>query len=301
MTNILLIGGNGYIGSNFYKNSAHKMSSVDINLFGQNLNYSYAVNYDQINVDNFDVIILLAGHSSVPMCEFSPNRSWDNNVNYFHNLCKRINKNQKLIYASSASVYGITTDVSTEDSDINFNVLNHYDLQKITIDLIANKYIAEGKNIIGLRFGTVNGLSPNTRSDLIINSMVKSAIQNGVVNVKNKHIRRAILGINDICKALDVLVEIDIKSGQYNLSSFNSQVGQIANTVAEYTGAKLIEQANDKLAYDFMLSTEKFVNATGFQFADTIESLIKGLHDHMDSIQFDVRDNDRFFEKYYNK
>ena len=298
---ILLIGGNGYIGSLFYKTTAHLVESVDICLFQQDLNYSHKINYDNLNIDDFDIIICLAGHSSVPMCEFTPQRSWTNNVTHFHNLCERLRPDQKLIYASSASVYGTTAGLSTEDSDINFNVLNHYDLQKITVDLIANKYIAEGKNIVGLRFGTVNGASPNTRSDLMINSMVKSAIENGIVNVKNSHIRRAILGINDVCRALDLLIEINVPSGQYNLASFNSTVGEIANKVAEYTGAKIVEHPNDRLAYDFELSTEKFIQTTGFMFDDTIENLIKGLHNHIDSIKFDVRDNDRHFQHYLPK
>ena len=148
---VLLLGGNGYIGSKFYNYTSHSIYSVDLCLFDKNLGYSHVVNYiDGIqDIGNFDVIICLAGHSSVPMCEYSPNRSWLNNVEYFRTLCQNINDNQRLIYASSASVYGRTTGISSEKSDINFNVLNHYDLQKITIDLVANKYIAEGKNIIG--------------------------------------------------------------------------------------------------------------------------------------------------------
>lgn len=298
---ILVIGGNGYIGSLFYKNSKHDLESVDICLFEKRVEYSHYINYNVLDIDEFDTIICLAGHSSVPMCEFSPERSWINNVTYFRNLCERISNKQKLIYASSASVYGNTKGISSEDSDINFNVLNHYDLQKITIDLIANKYIAEGKNIIGLRFGTVNGASPNTRSDLMINSMVKSAIKNGIFNVKNKHIRRAILGINDLCRALDIIIDTTIEPGQYNLASFNSTVGEIANKVVEHTGARILEHPDDKIAYDFELSTDKFTKATGFVFTDTVESLIKGLHDQIDNIHFDVRDNDRHFQHYLPK
>ena len=296
--NVLLLGGNGYIGSHYFKNSKFPRSSVDICLFNKNLEYSYSVNYNTLDVSNYDVIICLAGHSSVPMCEHNPALSWTNNVTYFRNLCERLDKNQKLIYASSASVYGSTTCVSTETSDINFNVLNHYDLQKITIDLIANKYIGEGKNIIGLRFGTVNGASPNTRGDLMINSMVKSALTQGHINVKNLHIRRAILGINDVTRAIDVCVEKSITPGQYNLASFNSTVGEIANVVADAIKADIVKLPNDKFAYDFELSTKKFVQATGFIFQDTIDGLILELKDKFNELNFDVRDNDRHFNLY---
>ena len=295
---VLILGGNGYIGSSFYHGTTHEVHSVDLCLFNANLGYSTGQNYNTFDTSDCDVIICLAGHSSVPMCEHSPSRSWINNVDYFRNLCEKLKPNQKLIYASSASVYGKTTEISYETSDINFNVINHYDLQKITVDLIANKYIAEGKNIVGLRFGTVNGASPNTRNDLMINSMVKSAVETNTVKAKNIQIRRAILGIGDVTRALNMLVDTDVAPGQYNLASFNSTVGAIANAVAIATNSTIVELPNDALAYDFELSTEKFCNATGFEFKDTIDSLIAGLLQNRHYINFDVRDNDRTFQYY---
>lgn len=295
---VLLLGGNGYIGSAFCSQTLHRVNSIDLCLFNKDLLYSKRVNYDTYCIDDYKVIVLLAGHSSVPMCENNPAGSWQNNVTNFRHLCERLRKDQKLIYASSASVYGKTSGLSTESTDINFNVLNHYDLQKITIDLIANKYISEGKNIIGLRFGTVNGASPNTRSDLMINSMVKSAILTGQIHVKNLHIRRAILGINDLCKALEMLVHTTVKAGQYNLASFNSKVEVIANTVQQYTGAELVIGENDRIAYDFELSTRKFIEETGFRFHDSVDSIIEGIRVNMPNLNFDVRDNDRNLKFY---
>jgi hypothetical protein len=198
-------------------------------------------------------------------------------------------------------VYGNTTGISYETSEINFKVLNHYDLQKITVDLIANKYIAEGKNIVGLRFGTVNGASPNTRSDLMINSMVRSALETGAINIKNSHIRRAILGINDVVNAIDTLIGTEVDPGQYNLASFNSTVATIADIVAQMTKAKIINHPNDPLTYDFELSTYKFQEATGFVFKDRVDTLIEGLLQNIPNITFDVRDNDRDFQFYLSE
>lgn len=299
--NILLLGGNGYIGSAFYQVVEHEIHSVDLCLFKNNLGYSDGQNFDSVDISQSDVIVCLAGHSSVPMCEHSPSRSWTNNVQYFRNLCERLGSHQKLIYASSASVYGSADGMSYETSDINFNVLNHYDLQKITVDLIANKYISEGKNIVGLRFGTVNGASPNTRSDLMINSMVKSALATGKVNAKNLHVRRAILGINDVANAINLLVDTDVQPGQYNLASFNSTVGDIARLVADITNSELVCHPDDRLSYDFELNTDKFQNATNFEFKDTKESLIEGINQHKYIMNFDIRDNDRNFEFYLSQ
>ena len=162
--------------------------------------------------------------------------------------------------------------------------------------MIANKYIAEGKDIVGLRFGTVNGTSPNTRSDLMINAMVKSALETGKVNAKNLHIRRAILGINDLVRAVDTIISKTIPAGQYNLASFNSSVETMARTIATKTNAELVIHENDKLVYDFELDTEKFRQATDFTFNDTIDNLVSELTSNIDFINFDTRNNDRHFK-----
>jgi nucleoside-diphosphate-sugar epimerase len=128
--------------------------------------------------------------------------------------------------------------------------------------------------------------------------MVKSAVETNTVKIKNIQIRRAILGIGDVTRALNMLVDIDVAPGQYNLASFNSTVGAIANAVATATNSTIVALPNDALAYDFELSTEKFCNATGFEFKDTIDSLIAGLLQNRHYINFDVRDNDRTFQYY---
>ena len=180
MSKTLLLGGNGYVGSALY--AEIDADSVDLCLFGNNLGYSKVANFNDVDISQYENIVLLAGHSSVQMCEYNKGNAWINNVDYFYNLCEKLRDDQLLIYASSASVYGQKTNICTE-SDLNVNPINHYDLTKINIDIIANKFINDGKKIIGLRFGTVNGFSPNIRSDLMINSMLYSCIPH--INLSN--------------------------------------------------------------------------------------------------------------------
>jgi len=232
------------------------------------------------------------------MCEHSPSRSWINNVNYFANLCEKLTPKQKLIYASSASVYGAGSEMSSENSPINFNPLNHYDLQKITLDLIANRHVSAGKKIIGLRFGTVNGASPNTRSELMLNSMMKSAIETKKVIAKNLNIRRAILGISDLSRVLNKLVYTEIESGQYNVSSFNSTVYDLAMSTSNKTNAELVIVSGDTVAYDFELNTDKIQKALDFEFTNTVDSICEELRDTYNELNFDNRSDDRNFRNY---
>lgn len=289
--NILLTGGNGYIGSALYPKlrKNHLVTSVDLCLFGKNLGFSQKFDFDSADISDYDVIICLAGHSSVQLCEQEPLSSWDNNVNKFHSLCQKMNKDQLLIYASSASVYGRNEGISHEDSKLSNNPLKDYDLQKTILDLIANRFIAEGKKIIGLRFGTVNGVAPNTRSELMINSMVKSALETKIIKTRNIKIRRGILGINDVVRAIETIIGSKTTNyGQYNLSSFNSTVEEISNKVSELTNSQIVIEENTP-AYDYALSVEKFKNEFNFEFEDTLESLIKDLISNHDNMNFDHR------------
>lgn len=296
---ILLLGGNGYVGSRLYPTliSKYQVESIDLCLFGEDLGYSKKVNYDTVDITDYDVIICLAGHSSVQMSEFSSDRSWNNNVENFRNLCERLSTTQRLIYASSASVYGSGGLTAIEDSAINFNTINNYDMQKITIDLIASRHIKLGKNIIGLRFGTVNGAAPNTRGELMLNSMVKSAIQTRTVKIKNIHVRRAVLGINDLNRAISNIIENKIPCGYYNLSSFNSTVEQMAKIVAEKMNARLDIFPDDPTYYDYEMSADKFIQTANFTFVDTIESVINELINQYNNINFDIRNDDRHYGK----
>lgn len=297
--NILLLGGSGYIGSKFYSTyqSKYKIRSIDLQLF-QKDNFSEIINYNTISINQYDVIVCFAGHSSVQMCEYSPERSWINNVEYHHNLFKKLTHNQKLIYMSSASVYGNNDTICSEDQDMNINPIQNYDLQKIIIDIIANKYIAEGKSIVGLRLGTVNGPSPNTRKELMLNSMVKNSIENNYIKIKNLSMRRSILGINDLMRAIECIINGECKSGQYNLASFTMTVEELANIVSKIYGSQIIEEPSDKIYYSFEISTKKFKDMINFEFLDKPTNIVKELIANHDITNYTIRDNDANFKLY---
>ena len=304
MKKILLLGGNGYIGSRFYLDSCNRyaITSIDLCLFGQDLGYSAKLDYRDLTAEfiwYFDCIVCLAGHSSVQLCSSSPDRSWKNNVDGFRQLCEKIDKRQLLIYASSASVYGKTKN-ATENSRLSVNSISDYDLQKSIIDLIANRFINQQKRIIGLRLGTVNGLSPNTRSELLINAMTQDAIGSGLIHVKNRSTHRAVLGINDLTRALQCIIDTGLPYGQYNLSSFNTSIDSVSRTISKLTKAKILLDPDDATTYDFTMSTKKFENLTGFVFADTIETLATEFIDGHVNSNLSTRLIEKPFEDHYN-
>ncbi len=290
MKRTLIIGSGGYIGSRLMKEM--QATGVDINWFKKGRK---DVDFKDLTRDyysEFDNIILLAGHSSVKMSEGGLNSCFNNNVRNFIDLIEKLDK-QKLIYASSSSVYGSVGGKTVNEKYFGFEPYNQYDISKHTADLYAQKSDVE---YYALRFGTVNGYSPFLRSDVMINAMVNSAINDGHIKLYIKDTMRPILGINDLCESIRyILASDEDKRGLYNLASFNKTAEQIAYEVANVMGVQVHEFEADPTqikntksqtkAYNFSISTLKFRREFGFKFKDTVESLATELKDRWNDMK----------------
>ena len=286
----LIIGSGGYIGSRLMKEM--QATGVDINWFKKGRK---DVDFKDLTRDyysEFDNIILLAGHSSVKMSEGGLNSCFNNNVRNFIDLIEKLDK-QKLIYASSSSVYGSVGGKTVNEKYFGFEPYNQYDISKHTADLYAQKSDVE---YYALRFGTVNGYSPFLSSDVMINAMVNSDINDGHIKLYIKDTMRPILGINDLCESIRyILASDEDKRGLYNLASFNKTAEQIAYEVANVMGVQVHEFEADPTqikntksqtkAYNFSISTLKFRREFGFKFKDTVESLATELKDRWNDMK----------------
>ena len=126
----------------------------------------------------------------------------------------------------------------------------------------------------GLRFGSVNGHSPNMRLDLMINAMTVSAKFNKQVVVMNGHAHRPILSTNDLCRAVEAIINSnEDKRGVYNLASVNHNIREIGDMVANHLDVPLVYKGNN-YTYDFSISSEKFMKAYDFKFVDTVPTIV---------------------------
>ena len=172
--------------------------------------------------------------------------------------------------------------------NVNFSPINYYDMTKLHIDHIMH---LSPLDYYGLRFGTVNGPAPSIRTDVMINAMVNTAMQKGEIHVFNADTRRSILGINDLCRAVETIIDDNKKSnrGVYNTASFTNTAGEIAEAVGKHANVPVIDKDppsvvfNEKLqnkTYDFGISTAKFENTFNFKFTDTLDSITQEMVEH---------------------
>lgn len=281
MAKVLIVGASGYIGSRLHHYLIQQgvdVSAVDVQWFGH---YS-ALSVQQDDFANLDkgvfaqyrTIILLAGHSSVKMCVGNMRSAFNNNVVNFLSLLSKLSKDQQLIYASSSSIYGGLSDELICEDTSKYRALNFYDMSKYEIDSYAKMH--DAVEFYGLRFGTVNGYSLNFRDDIMLNAMFRTSVQDGVVKITNPSIHRPILGLDDLCRAVFTIIRDGswTTRGVYNMASFNATVKDIAQGAADFLSSRLVVGADLPNAYDFTISTNKFCDAFGFSFQNTIPTIL---------------------------
>lgn len=294
MKKVLIIGGCGYIGSALYKKFENKytVDTVDLEWFSNFTNpKNKVIDFDKLDsefLSEYDVIVFTAANSSVPMCK-DVFDSFDNNVIKFVNLVKKLNK-QKFIYASSSCVY-VTSDNKPKIETDSLDPIDGLTLSKTTIDAFMALTDIE---YYGLRFGSVNGWSPNMRLDLMINSMTLSANTNKEVNVFNGYAHRPILSINDLCRAVETIIDSqEDKRGIYNIASFNENILEIGKKVANHIGVELKDNGKN-FTYDFQISSEKFIKEFNFEFEDSVETIVQNILDNPHNNNWSKREKKKY-------
>jgi len=277
--NVLVIGGTGYIGSAIYRHltaAGITVDTVDQELRGNRINgRNVRCDFQHLTASylaDYPTIVLLAGHSNVRQAVTDPYGAFDNNLVSFKNLLSKL-RDQRLIYASSSSIYTGVGGQVVDESWKTFNFMNMYDFSKYACDAVSSLLY---RNFFALRFGTVNGPSENLRLDLMINRMVWSGLTRGKVQMSNPLVRRPILGITDLCRTVQAIATGPDLPGIYNVASFNTTVEQAAHAVAAAIGCP-IEHLPDTPTYDFTMQVKKLTDVFGVEPMQTLESLIQDL------------------------
>ncbi len=291
---ILILGGNGYVGSALYAAlTDHDVVSWDLCMWGPNLGYSVQADVHSLtshDVASFDMIIMLSAHSSVGMCKQDPAGAILNNVVNTQHVVSLLRPDQKFIYASSTGIYGKQPDACLE-SDASYQHMNWYDITKQTVDTHMQQLIKQNRRIMGLRFGTVCGVSANTRSDLFLNNMVRHACEHKHFWVNNVHVSRSVLVICDLVHAIKTVCEKPFVGGIYNLKSFDVTMQQAADQICAQLSVSCEVKPPDVLTYDFTVNQHAFCSTYDWQPQSTLEHVIDQLAQDTNKLAWCARPN----------
>jgi len=299
MSRLLITGGAGYLGSvlssTFLKNG-YEVTIFDNLIFGKEHlkdiitqpNCKLVVG-DIRKKRNFykllrgiDTIIHLAGIADEPTCNLNPELSVK--INYYATLelaklCKEMSI-KRFIFASSCSVYGNSgEDICTEESPIK--LLSIYaktkaDSEKALMAMKDNSFAP-----ICLRLATLFGLSYRMRFDLVINSMLKSAVKEKKIFISGGKQWRPFLHVQDAANffllCLDVPTNI-VRGEIFNVGSnnLNYRISDLATLIKRYLPeTKLIYVLRNKDQKSYKICSDKIEKSLGYKARLSIEYGIK--------------------------
>ena len=174
---------------------------------------------------NPSTIIHLAAQAGVRYSIENPRAYLDSNLIGFHNVieqCRRCKIN-KLIYASSSSIYGLNEKIPFSVNDKTDYPVSLYGATKKSNELVAHAYShLYGVKTIGLRFFTVYG--PWGRPDMAYFSFTKKIIEGRKIEVFNHgNMQRDFTYIDDIVDGIRNTIEKDFNFEIFNLGNSKSE------------------------------------------------------------------------------
>jgi nucleoside-diphosphate-sugar epimerase len=306
---ILIMGGAGYVGSvlsPYLQKIGHDVTVADACWFGNYLPKEIKLiqtdlfNLTKMDLLGFDSVIFLAGLSNDPMAEFSPKANFILNTalpSYIGFVAKEAGIKQ-FLFASSCSVYGYTLNKTySETSPATCNY--PYGISKLQGEKGLEALVDENFSVTILRQGTVCGYSPRMRLDLAMNTMFKIALQHQKITLSNNTIWRPILGLNDLCEAYSLALNAEIPGKEvFNISSFNSTVGELANHIIAYLEKHLknpiaLEDLGIRDFRNYKVSTSKAEEILKFKPQQNALDIILELFNHLD--HFSQFEEERFY------
>jgi UDP-glucose 4-epimerase len=252
--NILITGGAGYIGTELVRHLVSlpqieniviydNLSKGNYNLFLGNRMETGKIKFilgDLLDsrklkksLQGIDVVFHLAAKVTTP---------FDNTDSHFYEQVNHWgtaelvyaieqSKVSRLVYVSSASVYGSSSEVLTEDSTPNPETF--YGVSKLRAETHI-KRLFNKINALIIRCGNVYGYSPSMRFDAVINRFMFDANFNNRISINgNGKQHRSFIHIDKLVTSLAQVILQEIPSGVYNLSDKNIQVLDLIDVFKE--------------------------------------------------------------------
>lgn len=297
--NILVTGGAGYLGSvlvpHFLK-EGHSIVVIDSFMYDQPslLDCAHDEHLTIIRGDvrdkeliarhikKADIIFPLACLTGAPVCAKDPVAAETTNLGAVKLILELRSKEQKVIFPTTNSGYGIGKRGIACDEKSPLNPISLYGRLKVD----AERAVLDAGNSITLRLATVFGISPRMRLDLLVNDFVYRAVFDGFLVLFEAHFKRNYVHVRDVARVFEhCFNHFDkMKNEPYNvgLSDCNISKKELCEEIKKRVQKFYFVEAEvgeDPDKRDYVISNEK-IERTGFKpkfsLDHGIQELIKG-------------------------
>ena len=234
---VLVTGDLGYVGSVLIPMlvaRGYEVVGLDIGYFAdctigptRDINHRILKDIRSVSADDvqgIDAIIHLAGLSNDPAGELQPELTEQINLDATVKLGQlaKLAGVKRFIYASSQSMYGISSSSEELDEDLSEKLpLTTYARTKWEAEIALKKLQSDSFSVICFRPSTVFGVSPRLRCDIVFNNFVACAYTTGKIEILSDGTPwRPVVHIRDVCSAFIAGLEapLEIVAGRsYNV------------------------------------------------------------------------------------
>jgi len=295
MKRVLITGGAGYLGSILSRkllDEGYMVRVIDALWYGKEpiqdcLNNE---NFELVQADirnlvdtvkamkDVDAVIHLASIVGMPASSIEPRTSEEINYLATKNIAElcQLHEISTYIFASTCSVYGSQPDnFITEKSPTR--PLDFYAEQKFYSER-AIGWLNRAPTIF--RFGTLFGLSPRMRFDLVINLFIAQALCGEKITVHGGSQYRPFLHVSDAAESLIFALENNM-TGTYNVITENMKILEVAERIKKLTGCEIEISEEIKDERNYKVSAKK-INQFGFKSTKNLECAFEEIKNSFD-------------------
>lgn len=328
---VLIVGSQGYLGSRlteYLDERGYQCGGIDTGFFERGKltppKQISTVKKDarlitEKDLEGFDSLILLAGISNDPFGHMSSEQIYDPTRDYAEAIaakCKKLGIN--FLYPSSCSVYGASAADGRLSETSPTNPQTPYSINKLQVEEKLSSLADKSFSPVALRFGTVYGMSPRIRFDVVINMLCGLALTKKKITLNsNGQAWRPHLHIEDACESFRCCLEWENNSGELTVFNVgrnedNYKIIDIARVIeANVEGAELSyldqnsKDEKDELIRDrkiqdgvdtrtYQVSFDKIHETLpGFKCNWSVESGIVNLLEELRNVPLDSRNFNR--------
>lgn len=296
---IVITGGAGYIGSVLTPELlrlGHRVTVVDTFIFRQN-SLSDCCGYDNFQIVNgdcrqeklmkkvtadADLVIPLAALVGAPLCSRDESGSLTTNQGAIEMLCRILRPEQKIIYPTTNSGYGIGEKGKFCTEETPLKPISLYGVTKVR----AEEAVLKRGNSLTFRLATVFGMSARMRMDLLVNDFVYRALYDRAMLIFEGHFQRNYIHVRDVARvfihAIDNFEKMKGRPYNVGLEDANLTKLELCAKIKEHLPAFVYVEApigEDPDKRDYLVSNQRILS-TGFKpewnLDRGIRELIKG-------------------------
>ncbi len=288
MSNVLITGGAGYIGSALTREllaKGHHVTVADAMLFGGealiDLGSLPSFKVHKVDITDtgrletlltgsaFDAVVHLASIVGDPACRAQPELAtrtiWEGSRDLFE-LCEQTGV-RHFLFASTCSNYGKMAEDVMLTEDAPLRPVSLYAELKVRFE----EFLLERSTPVDytiLRFATVYGLSLRPRFDLTINEFARDALLKGELEIYGPQFWRPYCHVRDIVAAVVLVLDspASLVAGRvFNVGSNdeNYQKRMIAEEIKRQIPVRIIDVEKDEDPRDYRVNFDR-IAALGF-------------------------------------